>query len=75
MVGLALDRTYLAWNLPNWITVMLMAVAGFLFFAIVAQLLQRAGYKLPTNTLIPSSVTGGGIPGAALIFGGGTQPQ
>jgi hypothetical protein len=38
-----MDRTLLSWNLPNWITVMLMAAAGYAVLALVAQIFQKRG--------------------------------
>lgn len=35
-----MDRTMISWNLPNWITVVLMAAAGYLLLGIVAQLMM-----------------------------------
>ena len=32
-----MDRTLISWNFPNWITVMLMAAAGYAVLALVAQ--------------------------------------
>ncbi len=31
-----MERTYLAWNLPNWITIVLMASLGIVLFGFVA---------------------------------------
>ena len=61
------DRVYLAWNLPNWITVILMAALGYLLLAVIMQGLQRGGFGFGNGGL-----TAGGVPGASLIFGGGT---
>jgi len=38
-----MERTMISWNLPNWITVMLMAAAGYAVLGAVAQLLKRNG--------------------------------
>lgn len=32
-----MERTLLSWNLPNWITVLLMAAAGYAVLALAAQ--------------------------------------
>lgn len=32
-----MDRTVISWNLPNWITVVLMAAAGYLVVGLIAQ--------------------------------------
>lgn len=34
-----MDRVFLAWNITNWITVVLMAALGYVLFAIVSQAL------------------------------------
>lgn len=38
-----MERTLISWNLPNWITVFLMAVGGYAALALAAQLAMRAG--------------------------------
>lgn len=38
-----MERTMISWNLPNWITIVLMASAGYLVLAVLAQLLKRQG--------------------------------
>lgn len=40
-----MERTLISWNLPNWITVMLMGAAGYAVVGLVMQLLkqQQAG--------------------------------
>jgi len=39
-----MERTMISWNLPNWITVMLMAAAGYALLGMVAQIMkQRQG--------------------------------
>jgi hypothetical protein len=38
-----MERTMLSWNLANWITVLLMAAAGYAVLALVAQVFQRQG--------------------------------
>jgi hypothetical protein len=32
-----MERTLISWNLPNWITVMIMAAAGYAVLAAVSQ--------------------------------------
>ncbi len=32
-----MERTFLSWNIENWITVVLMAALGYLVFALFAQ--------------------------------------
>ena len=34
-----MDRTLIAWNIPNWITVLLMAAAGYILLAAASQVL------------------------------------
>ena len=36
-----MERTLISWNLPNWITVMLMAAAGYAVLGLVAQLMKQ----------------------------------
>lgn len=38
-----MDRTLISWNLPNWITVVLMAAIGYAVLGGVAQLVKRNG--------------------------------
>ena len=38
-----MDRTLIAWNLPNWITVLLMAAAGWALLGVVSQWLIKPG--------------------------------
>lgn len=40
-----MERTMLAWNLPNWITVILMAAAGYAVLAVVGQWIVKPGSK------------------------------
>lgn len=37
-----MERTLISWNFPNMVTVPLMAAVGFIVFAVVWQLAQRA---------------------------------
>lgn len=32
-----MERTFISWNITNWITIVLMAVLGYVLFAIVSQ--------------------------------------
>jgi len=32
-----MERVYLAWTIENWITVMLMAIAGYFVFSLASQ--------------------------------------
>ena len=36
-----MERTLISWNLPNWITVVLMAALGYAVLGGVAQLVKR----------------------------------
>lgn len=38
-----MDRTLISWNIPNWITVMLMAAAGYAVLAVVKNLFIKGG--------------------------------
>lgn len=38
-----MERTLISWNLPNWITVMLMAALGYAVMALAAQFLFKGG--------------------------------
>lgn len=54
-----MERTIISWNLPNWITVTLMAVLGYLIIAIASQFIQGAtgkGGGATGNGLAPSNV-------------------
>lgn len=43
-----MERTYLQWNIVNWITVVLMATLGVSLIGVVAAALQT--YKLPSSS-------------------------
>lgn len=36
-----MERTIISWNLPNWITILLMAGAGYAILGLLAQLLKQ----------------------------------
>ena len=38
-----MERTLISWNLPNWITVVVMAALGYAALGVVAQVIQRRG--------------------------------
>ena len=38
-----MDRTLISWNIPNWITIMLMAAGGYAILAVVKQLFVKGG--------------------------------
>jgi len=48
-----MDRTFISWNIENWITVLLMAGLGYLVFALFVQFIVP---KLPAAP----SLGGGG---------------
>lgn len=35
-----MERTMIAWNFPNWVTVLLMAAAGYAVLAFVSQMVK-----------------------------------
>ena len=37
-----MERTIISWNFPNWITVVLMAAAGYAAAGVVVQILRRS---------------------------------
>lgn len=37
-----MERTLISWNLPNWITIVLMATAGYLLFGLASQFIIGA---------------------------------
>jgi hypothetical protein len=37
------ETTFLAWNIENWGSVLLMAAAGYLLFLVIVKLMQRFG--------------------------------
>lgn len=38
-----MEENIITWNLPNWITIMLMAVLGYAILAAVAGMLRKRG--------------------------------
>jgi hypothetical protein len=38
-----MERTMLSWNLANWLTVLLMAAAGYAVLTVAAQVLHAKG--------------------------------
>jgi hypothetical protein len=36
-----MERTLISWNLPNWITVTIMAIASYAILGFAAQMLKR----------------------------------
>jgi hypothetical protein len=45
-----MERTMISWNLPNWITVLLMAAAGYAVIGLARQAMMRAGGGSTTPT-------------------------
>jgi hypothetical protein len=39
-----MERTLISWNLPNWLTVLVMAAGGYAALALIVQTLRKAGY-------------------------------
>ena len=38
-----MERTLISWNLPNWITVVVMAALGYVALGAIAQVVKRNG--------------------------------
>ena len=38
-----MERTLISWNLPNWITVVVMAALGYAALGAIAQVVKRNG--------------------------------
>lgn len=38
-----MERTIISWNIPNWITIFLMAAAGYAVLGGIRQVMMRAG--------------------------------
>jgi hypothetical protein len=36
-----MDRTLISWNLPNWLTIVIMAALGYAALGLIAQLIHR----------------------------------
>lgn len=51
-----MERTFLAWNIENWVTVLLMAALGYLLLAIVVQAI--GGWMGSGNTAPPTVQSG-----------------
>lgn len=51
-----MDRTLISWNLPNWISVVLMAAAGYFLLGLIAQVFNKG-----TTTAAGQSQTTGGF--------------
>jgi hypothetical protein len=44
-----MERTLISWNIANWITVLLMAAAGYAVLAAASQLFTQASPTVPGN--------------------------
>jgi hypothetical protein len=44
-----MERTMISWNLPNWITVVLMAAAGYAVLGAVRQVMLHSGGGMPSG--------------------------
>lgn len=44
-----MDRTLISWNIPNWITILLMAAAGYAVLALVSQAFKRGATTTTTG--------------------------
>jgi hypothetical protein len=49
-----MERTLISWNIANWITVLLMAAAGYAVLGLVSQVLLKKG----TTTAAPGAAGG-----------------
>jgi hypothetical protein len=54
-----MDRVLISWNLPNWITVMLMGALGYVALALLAQVFKWNGSGGGSATTV---ATGGSLP-------------
>lgn len=36
-----MERTIISWNLPNWLTIVLMAAAGYAVLGLIAQAIKK----------------------------------
>lgn len=50
-----MERTLISWNLPNWISVVLMAAAGYFLLGLIAQVFNKS----PTTAAGQAQTTGG----------------
>jgi hypothetical protein len=54
-----MERTLISFNLPNWITVILMVALGYLVFSIVSQIIMGGfGSRSAPQNLTASAQTG-----------------
>lgn len=67
------EKVFLSWNLPNWITVVLMVAIGYLIFGLLFQwIMGNSGGGLQSFGGSASGVQPGGYIGATLLYGGAT---
>jgi hypothetical protein len=45
-----MERTLISWNIANWITIMLMAAAGYAVLALVSQAFNKGAIAAPGGT-------------------------
>lgn len=45
--------TVISWNVPNWITVLLMVALGYILIALVTQVLRMGGFAGAANNNSP----------------------
>lgn len=50
-----MERTIISWNIPNWITIFLMAAAGYAVLGVIRQVMMKG--QGMTSGVVPS--TGG----------------
>lgn len=67
-----MERTIITWNLPNWITITLMATLGFCVVGVLATLFQMQFGSTSKNSLgnQPANLGSGGSSLAAATGGG-----
>lgn len=46
-----MERTIISWNIPNWITVLVMGAAGYAALGLMAQLIKRNNGGVATSGL------------------------
>jgi hypothetical protein len=74
-MGLGLERTFIAWTIPNWITIVLMVAIAWLVFGLIAQAVGWSWSGSGSSSGFGGSASGvqpGGYIGASLLYGGAT---
>jgi hypothetical protein len=46
-----MERTLISWNLPNWITISLMAAASYALLGVITQLLKQQQTSASTSQI------------------------